>query len=306
MPNLANLAYVERVNRAIDHIQRNLREPLKLEEVARVACFSPYHFHRIFKAQVGETLNAFVKRVRLERAVYLMSHRKAPSLTSVALACGFSSSSDFSRNFRLHYGVPPSKFDLEGFRQDHRTRLQQTVPSSSKRGLLDGLSAGENPDGFIALLRDLPPRRVAYLRVWRPFQAGRVTTAAERMVAWARDRDLADGQWLGYMWEDPEIVDMEQCRYDVGVEVPADFEERGEVGMMDFPAMKVAEIEMSGPIDLEQRGIDWLYRTWLPSSGYVPDHQPAFEAWKGIPFAHGESHFELGLQLAVVDASPIL
>ena len=49
-------------------------EPLKLEEVAKVACFSPYHFHRIFRAVVGETLHDFVKRLRLERALYLISH----------------------------------------------------------------------------------------------------------------------------------------------------------------------------------------------------------------------------------------
>jgi AraC family transcriptional regulator len=47
LPNVANLDYVHRVNRAIDHITRHLAEPLPLDEVARVACFSPYHFHRI-------------------------------------------------------------------------------------------------------------------------------------------------------------------------------------------------------------------------------------------------------------------
>ena len=51
---------------------------MRLEDVARVACFSPFHFHRIFRALVGETLGAFIKRVRLERAVYLLSHRPAP------------------------------------------------------------------------------------------------------------------------------------------------------------------------------------------------------------------------------------
>ena len=75
---------------------------------------------------------------------------------------------------------------------------------------------------------------------------------------------------------------------------------------MDFPAMCLAEVEVAGPIDLEQRAIDWMYRTWLPQSGFVPDHQPAFEAWNGRPFAHGESHFELRFQLAVVDASTAL
>ena len=45
---------------------------------------------RVFRALVGETLAAFVKRVRLERALYLMSHEDKASLTSIALRCGFS------------------------------------------------------------------------------------------------------------------------------------------------------------------------------------------------------------------------
>ena len=67
--------------------------------------------------------------------------------------------------------------------------------------------------------------------------------------------------------------------------------------------MKVAEIDIAGPIELELRALDWLFGTWLPQSGYAPDHQPAFEAWNGEPFAHGREHFELRLQLAVTDSS---
>ena len=51
------------------------------------------------------------------------------------------------------------------------------------------------------------------------------------------------------------------------------------------------------------RALDWLYTTWLPRSSYVPDHQPMFEAWNGEPFAHGHEHFDLRIQLAVVDAA---
>ena len=63
LPDLANLDCVDRVNRAIDYVTGNLSEPLKLEEVAKVAHFSSYHFHRIFRALVGETLHDFVTRV---------------------------------------------------------------------------------------------------------------------------------------------------------------------------------------------------------------------------------------------------
>jgi AraC family transcriptional regulator len=209
--------YLDRINRAIDHITRNLAEPLQLDDVARVACFSPFHFHRIFRALVGETVHAFVKRVRLETALHLMAHRPGASLTDIALACGFASSSDFSRSFRAKFGVPPSAFDLDSYRD---TRRGQLVDASGHR--LERLPAGENPDGFVVVLRDLPPRRVAYTRVTKPYEGTAVVETINRMVEWATARGLAGGQWLGYQWEDPEIVALENCRYDVGLEVPED------------------------------------------------------------------------------------
>ena len=303
MPNLANLDYVGRVNRAIDHITRNLAEPLQLEDVARVAAFSPFHFHRIFRALVGETLAAFIKRVRLERAVYLLAHRKAASLTEIALACGFSSSSDFSRSFRKTFGVPPRVFDVERWRGAGREHMQDALTPPEARHFLARLPPGENPDGFVVRLRDLPERRVAYIRVHRPYEGSGVLEATRRLLAWARSRGLEGGQWLGYQWEDPDIVPLEKCRYDVGLEVPAGVVLEGGISETTFPPMRVAELDICGAIDLEMRALDWLNSTWLPSSGDAPDHQPGFEAWNGEPFAHGMEHFDLRVQLPVIDAS---
>jgi AraC family transcriptional regulator len=74
------------------------------------------------------------------------------------------------------------------------------------------------------------------------------------------------------------------------------------VGHLQFPAMQVAEIEIRGGVDLELRAIDWYYRTWLPTSGYVPTDQPAIEAFLGRPFAYGEKYFELRAQFPVMRA----
>lgn len=298
LPNLAKFDYVDRVNRAIDHAVRHLAEPLPLADLARVARFSPYHFHRIFSALMGETVHAFVKRVRLERALYLMSHQSGLSLTQVAFACGFSSSSDFSRSFRARYPVSPRGLDIERFRSERRADLLETL-APQQRHRLAGLPAGENPDGFTVRLRPVPARRVAYVRVFHPYDGG-VPAAAARLVAWAEARGLADGQWLGYQWEDPETVPLEQCRYDVGLEIPREVVVRDEVGTIEFPAMTLAEIDVVGPVDLELRALQWLYRAWLPTSGFAPDHQPCFEAWHGRPFAGGGPDVDLSVQLAVV------
>jgi AraC family transcriptional regulator len=288
---------VERVNRAIDHVVQNLDRPVRLAEVARAACFSPFHFHRVFRSVVGETLGQFVARVRLERALQMMARAPRRPLTEIALACGFASSSDFSRAFKQRYGLAPSRFDLAAWRDSRRGELQAVVNDAAPHQV-GRLPAGENPDGFRVELRDLPARTVAYIRVLDPYHGSGVVDAIGRLMAWAEERGVADGQWLGYQWEDPEIVALEDCRYDVALEVER-VEPDGEIGRYDFPAMRVAQVEVKGGIELELRALDWLFGTWLPASGYVPDEQPCFEAWIGRPFAHGFEHFEVHAQLPV-------
>lgn len=293
LPDLANLEYASRVNRAIDHVTRYLDQPLDLDAVSRVAAFSPFHFHRIFRAMMGETLHEFVKRTRLERALYLMSHTER-SLTEVALEVGFSSSSDFSRSFKAHFGVPPRAFDLAQWRQAGLARLPQQDIASERRSPSD--------DGFTVTVRTLKPRRVAYTRVFQPFEPGRVQRAAAQLVDWARARGLEGGQWLGSMWDEPELVPLEKCRYDVGLEVPDE-------AMLDAPflneqryaEMTVAELDFAGSIEREVRAFEFLYGTWLPRSGREPAHLPCFEAWNGLPFAHGDAHFDLRLHLPLAD-----
>lgn len=292
------LDYVERVNRAIDHVLENLASPLKLEDVAQAACFSPFHFHRIFRSLIGETLGQFVKRQRLERALYLMSHAPSRSLTDIALDCGFASSSHFSRSFKERFGLPPSAFDVQTFRNERRQEFEAALASQDGGPRLPRLPQGENPDGFEVVLRDLPPRTVAYIRTLDPYRPDVVTGAYERLMAWAEARGVADGPWLGYMWEDPELVALKDCRYDAAVVVD-DVQPEGEIGRFDFPAMRVAEVRIDGDIELEQRAIDWVFRTWLPRSGFEPDELPCFEAWAGRPFAHGLERFELAMHLPV-------
>jgi len=85
----ANSEYAQRIDRVIDYLRGNLDRPVKLAELADVACFSEFHFHRIFRAVSGETLNSFTNRLRLEKAARLLRYSEQ-SLTDIALDCGFS------------------------------------------------------------------------------------------------------------------------------------------------------------------------------------------------------------------------
>lgn len=291
-------AYLERVNHAIDVIMANPARPLSLRTLAKAAMLSPFHFHRVFQAITGETPAAFVMRQRIDRALHLMARTRRPSLTTIALDCGFAQSSDFSRAFKQRFGVPPSAFDIRTWKAAHLEQLIAGIPTLAKAQRLDKLPEGANPDNFKVKLRILPARTVAYIRVTDPYHGDAVIRSAERLIAWAESNNLEDGQWLGYQWENPEITPLEQCKYHVAVEADR-FHATGEIGRFRFPQMTVAQVEIKGPIDLELRALMWLYGTWLPKSGYVPADHPCFEAWIGLPFARGMEHFELNVQLPV-------
>ncbi|MGB1277337.1 MAG: helix-turn-helix domain-containing protein, partial [Nannocystaceae bacterium] len=109
-PETLHRAYIARVNRVVDHIEANLSGSLTLEELAKVAHFSPFHFHRIFTAIVGETLGRYVQRQRLERAANVLISDSEVSVTQVALECGFSSPSTFARAFKSLFGQPANEF----------------------------------------------------------------------------------------------------------------------------------------------------------------------------------------------------
>lgn len=287
--------YIERVNLAIDRINGRLDQPIRLRDLARAAMLSPHHFHRVFQALVGETPADFVKRLRLEKALGMMSLARPPSLTRIALACGFSSSADFSRCFKQKFGIPPSAFDIKMWRRTHNDALEASVKTSP---FLAKLPARSNPDSFQVRIRDLPARTVAYIRVTRPFEGDRVIKAVRRLETWAERHGFADNQWLGYQWEDPEVTALADCAYYTAI-VAERFEPRGEIGRHRFPPMQVAQIEIRGDVELELRALQWYYGVWLPRSGFVPDDQPGFEAFCGRPFAHGMTYFELYAQMPV-------
>ncbi|PYT31427.1 MAG: AraC family transcriptional regulator [Acidobacteria bacterium] len=86
-----------------------LGTPLKLHEVARAACLSPFHFHRLFKTAFGETPHEYATRRRLEKAVRLLGETDEP-VTEISFETGFQNPASFSTLFRSRMGMSPREF----------------------------------------------------------------------------------------------------------------------------------------------------------------------------------------------------
>src|SRR5512137_2314544 len=106
--------YALRINRVIDYIEANIEKELSLETLAEVACFSRYHFHRLFGAITGEPLGRFIQRIRVEKAASKLIHNPKTSITQIALECGFSGSAAFARTFKEAFGMSAREWRAEG------------------------------------------------------------------------------------------------------------------------------------------------------------------------------------------------
>ena len=89
--------YWGRINLAVDYIENNLDRDFTLEEIAAVAGFSKYHFHRIFHIFTEETLFHFIQRLRLGKRSNLLLNDPVKPVTNIALECGFANSASFAK-----------------------------------------------------------------------------------------------------------------------------------------------------------------------------------------------------------------
>ncbi len=97
------------------------RGPEPVDEMARVACFSRRQFHRLTVQLIGETPGAHQRRLRLDRAAWLLLTSRA-TILDIALETGWESHETFTRAFRTRFGVTPSSF-----RKTRGTTLPQSI-----------------------------------------------------------------------------------------------------------------------------------------------------------------------------------
>ncbi|MEM9195027.1 MAG: GyrI-like domain-containing protein [Myxococcota bacterium] len=134
--------YTERINRVLDYIDTHLAEELSLAKLAEIAHFSPYHFHRIFRAMMDEPLSQYVQRVRLSHAAAQLALNVDRSVTEIALDHGFSSTASFGRAFRQAFGQSPTEF-----RRCRQARTEEADGQAGAREMGSTEFEVHSPDG---------------------------------------------------------------------------------------------------------------------------------------------------------------
>jgi AraC family transcriptional regulator len=253
--------YQQRMINVLVHIDRHKHEPLALEDLAHIACFSPYHFHRLFHAFVGESLYAYIKRIRLEQAaMHLRS--TGSSVTEIAFKFGYETPAAFAKAFRERFGITPT-----GFRTKN---LDSNSPSPSQP-----LEEVMQPE-----IRTLEDQTVLFVRRMGSYdQAAQDAWKALFKHAFWRmftDRSI---KFIGISHDDPGVTTESRLRYDACITVKATATPKGEVGVQVLQGGKYAVFLHQGAYEKFYETYDLIFSEWLPRSGYRVRETPCYELY---------------------------
>lgn len=281
----------QRIDRVIDHARSHPDGDLSVEALARVAHASPFHFGRMFKGHTGETVNRFVRRVRVEKAAELMRSRPDLPLAEVAVAAGLGALSNLSRVFKQVYGIAPTRWD----------RVARLTPGIEDfADALAALRATAPPLQVQVVER--PPLRVAYVRVATPFFDDGVLAAGYAALCRALDGlglDRRRLQMVGMSWDNPDTTPIDQVRFDLGFAVPDAVDPHGVLAEYRLPAGRYAQVHVAGGKGHIALAWEALYDRWFPASGHEPADLPGIKFFRRRPEELGWQTFDLDCAIAL-------
>lgn len=303
-----NKTYKARIENVIRYIEANLDARLTLTDIAEISHFSPYHFHRIFSGIMGETLNDFMSRRRLERAVNQLIFKPDLPITQIALASGFSSSANFSKAVKLHFGYSPSELRNPDKVQDSKIGKlfskygKEFQPSDlyPSRITTDVMNQTELKDTTMKIeVRDLERKSVCTLASPKGYEPDGIYAAWDKLITWADNHGIKpqDQQRFALAFDNPTVTPLDKCRYtasivvDEGVTVNAPFE------LAEIPNGKYAVLYYKGPVEETINAQLSIYSDWLPDSGFEPDNYPLMERYLNDAREDGYVEMEIFVKL---------
>lgn len=284
--------YVSSVNKALQFIDENLDTDLSLESISQVACFSPFHFHRIFKSITNETLNAYIKRKRIEKVATVLIRKPEVSITELSLLFGFNSNSSLTRAFKKNYGISPSEFRKQ--KHDRFSKISQ-VESKNGQGRVvfeQYICSIENLKEWTEMNAKIEIKEIADLELAYVTSIGKqgIATAFDTLVNWATPLGLLkqpDTKMVTIYHDSFKTTSPDKVRISACITLTEPLKVSGNIGRTAIKKGKF--IVGSFVIGLPDFEKSWngLF-VWMAENGYKKANRDPFEIYHNDYSAHPE------------------
>lgn len=284
--------YHLRIRKVLAYIQENLSDDLSLEKLSDIACFSTFHFQKIFSLAVGESPKQYIMRLRLERIAHYIKLYPELSISEASFQCGFSSSSTFIRAFKKYYGLTPEGFRSLSF--DEISKIGTSKPNKGKFFTLDpsefwslnltndevtGLTSTMNIE--VKTFRSL---NVAFMDSHLGDEDA-IPNTFKALTRWAEPRDLIspETQYIGIFLDMPFFTEFEKCRFRACITIPNGVALPKEIGVTTISDGRYASFSTKGTIRNVFNNLIAFRHGWLDNSGYQIAEIIGFELYSENP-----------------------
>jgi AraC family transcriptional regulator len=263
-------SYQSRVERVLEFLLKHPGSEPDLHRLAEEAFFSPFHFHRVYVAMMGESVAETVRRQRLHNAALALT-ASSRTLATIASDAGYGNAQAFARAFRAGYGVTPAAYRKHG----------QTTSAIQRAAFSNNTVKGSKAMFALSDVKVVTREntRVYALRHEGDYQ--QIGATFGRLVAWLSGRDVAslNARSFGIYYDDPISKPASELVSDACIAAPPNAKADGDVRVMEIPAARCATFLFTGPYSELDKPYRWLYDTWLPQSGQDVGNHPPYEEY---------------------------
>lgn len=263
------------ISKVLYYIETHLDDSLDVKTLAKIAGYSPYHFSRIFKMCVGESVISYASRLRLEKASFKMIIANK-SIIEIALETGFETPNGFNKAFKKIFNMTPTEY------KSRRTNLLQ----SYKDKMMQTPKIVERETTYVVYTREIGGYEKSSEIAWKRL--------SKQINDWGKSfkdesvditLDPKEAEILGICHDNPSITEDENIRYDASLawgKKEIDFLSTQGFDTKEIPDGKYAMVLYKGNYAKAINSWMALY-AWCEENAYTFRDYPPFEKYLNLP-----------------------
>ena len=273
--------YKNRINRVFEFIDENLEANLSLQKLADIACFSPFHFHRIFKFITGERLNEYVKRRRIEKSALELLHTNNTT-TVLAHKFGFSDNSSFSKAFKNYYSVSPTEFKKLNPHRHSKIRQLNSKNGQAYPDFEKYICSITNLKKWITMnanvqIKEIPEMQLANVSC---LGSQNLQEAYAKLMRWATPQGLLseEAKMVTIYHDSFKVTAPEKVRMSASMIINSPVEIAGEIRLTSIDAGKCIVANFTIGVHEFEKSWTGLF-LWMNENGYKKADRKPFEVY---------------------------
>ncbi len=267
----------KRIDKVLNHILAHFNEDVSLEELARIANYSPFHFQKLFKQEIGQTPKQYIIKLKLETALHLMIIHQRKSLFEISIDCGFSSPAVFSRSFKNYFGISPD--EMREMNPERRKMIRQKKNKTINE--IDNHLLNEKSDKNKEIkiqVKKINSRKCIYLIA--PFgDMIKIQQSFKKLFQLADVNDIPFDQNASGGILSPH----QGGYYKAFIEVERSQKIPESINCSEIKGGKYACFKVTGDLKNTLEASKYFFHDWLPESGYKIADIVGFETFSENP-----------------------